>query len=134
LSYTVKSFKVVDTKFRRLKMMGIFMETWICGFQILHITIKVKKSFVRILNLWIALLTKGTKFTVQRIKIISQYSRKRGIDDMSVCCVDSPQRQPPTFYSSSPSMETSSSTWSVGAGQFTSHKSKWFFTDSLPSI
>ena len=43
LSYTVKSFNVVGTKFRRLKMMGIFMESWICGFQTLHITIKVKK-------------------------------------------------------------------------------------------
>jgi len=53
--------------------MDMFLDTGICGFQIIHNITKVNNYFVGILNLWIALPTKNTKLNVQRMKNILQY-------------------------------------------------------------
>ena len=50
----------------------MFMDTWICGFQIILNTTKVHKNLIEILNLWIVLLTKYRKLNVQQITMISQ--------------------------------------------------------------
>ena len=47
---------------RGLNIMDMFMDIWICGFQIMCNITKVKKYFVGILNLWTALPTKDKKF------------------------------------------------------------------------
>ena len=46
----VKSFNFVGTKFRGLTMMDMFVDTWVCGFQIIRNITKVKKYFIGILN------------------------------------------------------------------------------------
>ena len=43
-------------------MVDMFMDTLICGFQIIFNITKVNEYFVGILNSWIALPTKNTKF------------------------------------------------------------------------
>ena len=52
-------------------MVDMFMDTLICGFQIIFNITKVNEYFVGILNSWIALPTKNTKLNVQRVKMIS---------------------------------------------------------------
>ena len=42
LLLTVKSFNFMGTKFRRLMTMDMFIETWICGFQIVGNITKLK--------------------------------------------------------------------------------------------
>jgi len=63
----------MGTKIQGLTMIDMFLDTLICGFQIILNTSKVNKYFVSFLNLWIALPMKDTKLNVQRIKMISQY-------------------------------------------------------------
>jgi len=58
--------------FRRLMMVGMFVETWIHGFQIILNITKVNEYFVMILNLGIVLPMKYMKLNVQQIKKISQ--------------------------------------------------------------
>ena len=77
VALTVKSFNFVGTKFSGLMTMNMFMDTWICGFQIILNITKVNKYFVGILNLWIVLPPEYMKFNVQRIKMISQYLRRK---------------------------------------------------------
>jgi len=69
---TVKSFHFVGTKLSGFTMIDMFMDTWICGFQIILNIIKVNKYFVGILNLWIVLPSKYSQLNVQWIKMISQ--------------------------------------------------------------
>ena len=70
-SHTVKSFYLVGTKFHGLTTIDMFVDTWICGFQIIHKNTKLNKYFNRILKSWIVLPTKYTKLNVQQIKTIS---------------------------------------------------------------
>ena len=70
---TVKLFNFIGMKFHGLSTLNMFVNTWICGFQIICNITQVYKFFVGILNSWIALSTKYTKLNVQRIFIIPQY-------------------------------------------------------------
>jgi len=51
----------MGTKFRGLTTMDMFMDTWICRFQIILNITKVDKYFVGIFNLCIFLPTNYTK-------------------------------------------------------------------------
>jgi len=72
---TVKSFHFMDTKVRGLSTLDMFGDTWTRWFQIICKITKMNKYFVGILNYGIALPTKYLKLNVQRIKMISQYSK-----------------------------------------------------------
>ena len=69
----VKSFHYMGTKFHGLTIMGMLLDTWIRGFKNIHKITKVNTCFVGILNSWIALPTKNTKYNVQWIKLIWAY-------------------------------------------------------------
>jgi len=70
---TVKSFNFMGRKLCGLMTMDMFMDTLICGFQIICNITKVIKYFVGILKSKIALPTKNTKLYVQQIKMILPY-------------------------------------------------------------
>jgi len=70
--YTVKSFYFVGTKFHGL-MMDMFVDTWICGFQIILNITKVNWYLVELLNSWIVPPTKYKKLNAQQIKMTLQY-------------------------------------------------------------
>ena len=74
LRITVKSFSFVDTNnFCGLTTMDMFVDTWMCGFQVILNTTGVNIYFVGILNSWIVLPMTYTKLNVQQIKMSSQY-------------------------------------------------------------
>jgi len=71
-SITVNSINFVVTKFHYLQTLGMFVDTWIRGFQIICNITRLKKCFIGILNLWIALPTKYMKLNAPRLLMISQ--------------------------------------------------------------
>jgi len=54
-------------------ILDMFVDTLICGFQIICNIIEVNKYFIGFLNSWIALPTNYTKSNVQQILMISQF-------------------------------------------------------------
>jgi len=65
-----ESFNFVGTKCYGLATLDMFVDTWICGFQIMCSNNNMNKYFIGILNSWIALPTKYMKLNVQRILMI----------------------------------------------------------------